>query len=254
MECRSSATKFDPSPRACCSTCLRELGTECAAQPYELVPPDVGPGRHLEDRAQDLAVPAAQCHGVWWHISPPPFKDGRLPRADRRLLSQSKGLASDLAWRGAAGALCWAPAPGVGRRQHGEEGDGYSARGQAGRPRGPTPGEDLDAGRGTAGARPQDPGLRGPRRGEPGADPPGFARHPRADRHRVPRRRGGADVARCRRRGRPLPGAHPGRAAHGAGRQEPGTLHRARPQPRAQHRDRRQQGRVRTDLRLAVRL
>ena len=36
--------------------------------------------------------------------------------------------------------------------------------------------------------------------------------------------------------------------------QEPRTLHGARPQPRAQHRDRRQQGRVRTDLRLAVRL
>ena len=57
----------------------------------------------------------------------------------------------------------------------------------------------------------------------------------------------GADVQRYRVR---IPRA----AADGARREEPEPLHRARAQSRAQYRDRRQQGRVRTDLRLAFRL
>ena len=212
MECRSSATKFDPSPRACCSTCLRELGTECAAQPYELVPPDVGPGRRLEDRAQDLAVPAAQCHGVWWHISPPPFKDRALASCRSTAAAAITGLGVG---------------PGMARR---------AGRAMLGAKRPAWAGGSVVR-KVMATAREGRRGGREARRQERTSMQ--VAALPVLDR-KIPvyeilgeeslerihqasldileqigiefrDAEAAADVARCRRRGRPLPGAHPGR-------------------------------------------
>ena len=168
-------------------------------------------------------------------------------------MPQSRGWASDLAWRGAPGALCW-------RKRPAWAGGSVARKVMATAREGRRGGREARRQERTSMQVAALPVLDRKIPVYEILDEESLERiHQARSTSSSRSASSSATPRRCRCGARRAPrstatGCASRPAADGAGRQEPEPLHRARPQSRAQHRDRRQQGRVRTDLRLAIRL